>query len=436
MKKWSQVWIWLSLSLLTVFLTVWVVDSYQEAKSRLEGKVHLDLAHLLLESVNINFPAFINELEIGTTESTGTIKVNIGTEATVTQLRSEFLIDSFKKDIAFFPGTPIKKDTVADLWLPTERMDTGWATGSKMIIATTRDKVPETKEEMRAQYPEKYQHKFDEAMSFVPRKALKNIVPQILIALGLLGSIIFAVVMMQRNFRDKALELEAKNQFISNMTHELKTPVATIGIALEAIQDFDVAQAPEKANQYISTSRKEVKRLTKLIDRVMEIAQTQQAPATYQKETVPVAEVLQAVITSMEPQIESRQAQLSVQVPAEEMYLIGDIEHLGNMLRNILDNSLKYSQKGVDIEVEMKKEGEQLHLRIQDNGIGIPARFQKKVFDQFFRVPTGNVHTTKGHGLGLNYVAQVVKAHKGKIQLHSEEGKGTSMVLKFPLSQA
>jgi len=372
-----------------------------------------------------NFPEIIKTLKIGEVPTHLNGLKN-------THIQAEIRFDTNKSSSTVFKKKMFKNlDSFSFVHPNPDCVDTIWATGPQMLFATAREGEMNQDDIIRDIYPEKYQTEFDAAMSDLPKKAVYGIFPQILIAMGLFGAIIFAVLMLQRNYQQKELEMEAKNQFLNNMTHELKTPVATIGIALEAIQDF--AARPQKAEEYMNTSRTELKRLAKLIDQVMTASQTQHIPASYQKEVLDFPEVLQAVLTSLGPQIEVKEANVSIIMPEIGASMLGDIEHLSNMLRNLLDNSLKYSQKGVEIQLKSNIIGDKLHFYISDNGIGIPDRFQKKVFDQFFRVPTGNIHTVKGYGMGLNYVAQVVKSHEGKIQLQSQESTGTEIHIRFPL---
>lgn len=425
MKRFSHIWILISLALLGIFLSVWVFDSYKEEKSRLEGEVKLDLAHIILESVDIDFPKIINTLQIGEYPT-------YFEEIESPQIKTEIHFDTLQNTQTVFRKKVFRDiDSFSFIHSNMTCPDTIYARGSQVLFATAQEGELIEDGMLRDIYPEKYQAEFDSAMADLPKKAVYGIIPQILVAIGLFGAIIFAVLMLQRNYQQKELEMEAKNQFLNNMTHELKTPVATIGIALEAIQDF--AARPQKAEEYMHTSRAELKRLAKLIDQVMTASQTQHIPATYQKEVLDFPEVLQSVLTSLGPQIEEQKANVSVIMPEIGASMLGDVEHISNMLRNLLDNSLKYSKKGVEIQLKAKIAGDKLHFHISDNGIGIPERFQKKVFDQFFRVPTGNIHTVKGYGMGLNYVAQVVKSHEGKIQLNSQEQSGTEIHLRFPL---
>lgn len=219
---------------------------------------------------------------------------------------------------------------------------------------------------------------------------------------------------------------QLKNDFISNMTHELKTPITTVGLAVEAIKGFVAANDREKMTEYLNISQHELGRLGLLVDKVLKLSMFEQDVLTVQKDRIDLRAIVQQVTDAMKIQVEQRQGHFALHLEGDDFHLMGDAVHLTNVLFNILDNSLKYTEGAPEIKLSLVAEEQAVRLVVQDNGIGIPANYQNKVFDRFFRVPAGDRHNVKGYGLGLSYVADIVEQHGGQIQLHSEEGQGTS----------
>jgi signal transduction histidine kinase len=226
---------------------------------------------------------------------------------------------------------------------------------------------------------------------------------------------------------------QLKNDFISNMTHELKTPISTVGVAIEAMQNFDVLSSPKRTNEYLNIASNELSRLSILVDKVLKMSQFESAGAPLGKVTISdFDEIIKNVSESMQIQFEKYNATLELNIPDGNYQVEGDKVHLANIIYNLMDNALKYSKEDPKIQILLLEKSEDIILKITDNGIGIPKEYQSKIFDQFFRVPTGNVHNIKGYGLGLNYVSKVVKAHGGKINLRSKESKGTEFTIELP----
>jgi two-component system, OmpR family, phosphate regulon sensor histidine kinase PhoR len=260
----------------------------------------------------------------------------------------------------------------------------------------------------------------------------KKIIPQILFALVLTFITISAFILLYRSLRSQQRLMEIKNDFINNMTHELKTPVATVSVAIEALQNFNVLDNPKLANEYLTIAQSELKRLTLMADKILKTSVFEKNGVDLHLENIDIHTMVTEVINSMELVAKKQDAIITFEKEGVDFTLRGSEEHLSNIFYNLIDNALKYSPEKPDIKIILKELSGQITFSIQDNGIGIPKTYQKKIFEKFFRVPQGDVHTTKGYGLGLSYVASVVKSHGGNVTVESEEGKGSRFVVVLP----
>ncbi len=261
---------------------------------------------------------------------------------------------------------------------------------------------------------------------------LKKIIPQILFALVLTLITISSFVLLYRSLRSQQRLMEIKNDFINNMTHELKTPVATVSVAIEALQNFNVLDNPKRASEYLTIAQNELKRLTLMTDKILKTSVFEKNGVDLHLEHVDVHSMVINVIDSMELVAKKQDAIITLEKEGEDFIINGSEEHLSNIFYNLIDNAIKYSPEKPNIKIMLKDLSNQITFSIQDNGIGIPKAYQKKVFEKFFRVPSGDVHNTKGYGLGLSYVGSVVKSHGGDVSIESEEGKGSRFVVTLP----
>lgn len=297
-------------------------------------------------------------------------------------------------------------------------VDSGPFSTSKMATTLMRD--PVSGEEYKAVF------------TTTKWEPLMAILPQMTFSLLLIVVVVGTLLFLKRGLAQKNRLLQLKDSFVSNMTHELKTPVATIGVALEAIKNHP--KDIEQTKEYLDISSGEIDRLSMLIDRVLKMSQFENDQLQFQLEKVDISQLLDEVINISKPMLKQGQMELNttIDIP-QDTSVLGDRMHLSNVIFNLLDNSLKYCPEGSHIHQEMSLENDQVVFKHSDNGPGIPKAYQKEVFSRFFRVPTKNVHNVKGHGLGLSYVQQVVKMHKGTIDMESTEGAGTSFIIKLPI---
>ncbi|GEO09040.1 hypothetical protein SAE01_15360 [Segetibacter aerophilus] len=224
---------------------------------------------------------------------------------------------------------------------------------------------------------------------------------------------------------------EVKNDFISNITHELKTPIATVSVAIEALRNFNALQDKERTKEYLDISEGELNRLSLLVDKVLKFSMFEQDKIELQVDTFDMRLLVEEVVSYLRVQLDKAGAIVKIEAEGNTE-MKGDFIHLQSVIFNLLDNAIKYTGKDAAIKVDIKGSLEQLVIAVKDNGPGIAQEYKDKIFEKFFRVPTGNQHNVKGYGLGLSYVAHVIQMHKGMIEVESSEGKGSSFIIKFP----
>lgn len=231
-------------------------------------------------------------------------------------------------------------------------------------------------------------------------------------------------------FRQKKLA-ELKNDFVNNMTHELKTPVATINIAAEAIQDFNLSKA--SADEYLGIIRYQAGNLTNLIDQILKNVVSEQENIGLNLTKVNTGQLINRVILEYKPQLAAANISVNYKSTDNGVMAMADEPPFKNAVANLLDNAIKYSGPGAVIDINQYVENGNIVIKVSDNGPGIPAQYQEKVFDRFFRVPSGDIHNIKGYGLGLSYAKSIIEKHKGSLTLTGKEGRGTEFTISIPL---
>jgi len=232
----------------------------------------------------------------------------------------------------------------------------------------------------------------------------------------------------------KALS-DIKNDFINNMTHEFKTPLATVSLAVEALQDPELSNQDKFRARYLGIIKDENKRLVSQVEKVLQAAALDKNDFKLKLEIIDLSELLQSTLEHISLQVESKGGQIEFQNQLNNPEVEGDAFHLTHIFNNLLDNANKYSKESPKIKVVAKEDQDQVIVTIQDQGIGMSKEAVKKIFDKFYRVPTGNVHDVKGFGLGLSYVKTMLEAHKGGIYVQSEPGKGSTFTINLPKKQ-
>ena len=260
---------------------------------------------------------------------------------------------------------------------------------------------------------------------------LKRMSSPILFSLFLSALTILSFVLLFRNLKKQQRLAELKNDFISNITHELKTPIATVGVAIEALKNFNAIQNPERTKEYLDISSNELQRLNLLVDKVLKLSMFEKKEIELNFETINLKGLVDEVLASMRLLLDKKKAVVSLN-HSGDLTLSGDRLHLLSVIYNLADNAIKYSNDGAVIKISLQEKENNVLLSIADNGIGIPDEYKSKVFEKFFRVPAGNIHNTKGYGLGLSYVAGVVTKHHGTIEVQNNEGGGTVFNITLP----
>ncbi len=226
---------------------------------------------------------------------------------------------------------------------------------------------------------------------------------------------------------------QMKTEFINNMTHEIKTPISTIGLACEMLRDETVSQDAATRSNFLGIISDENQRMRVLVETILQSAKMANKNFAINPKEVDINSLTAKVLQSFRLTIANRGGSIEAHLDASPSTLEADELHITNMVYNLIDNAIKYSVDAPRIVVTTLCDNENIVLSVKDHGIGIAKENQKRVFEKFYRVSTGNVHNVKGFGIGLNYVAQVVRLHHGHISLESELGQGSTFTVKLPL---
>lgn len=265
---------------------------------------------------------------------------------------------------------------------------------------------------------------------------LNKIKSQIIVSIFLIAVTTLSFLFLFRNLQRQRRLTQMKNDFISNITHELKTPIATVNVAIEALRDFGGVEDPVRTKEYLDISAAELQRLSLLVDKVLKLSMFESKAINLKKEYFDLKELVEEVLRIMRLQFDKNKASVSLETNGDNFTIHADRLHITSVLFNLLDNALKYSRENPVIKLELISHAEHVELKVSDNGIGIAKEYRGKVFDKFFRVPTGDKHNIKGYGLGLSYVSEVVKSHIGFIYVESELEKGSTFFVNLPFKEA
>ncbi len=256
----------------------------------------------------------------------------------------------------------------------------------------------------------------------------------------ILGAILFIVVVLAaffitiRSLLNQRKVNEIKNDFINNMTHELKTPLATISLAVDALKTEKVQSDPTSVAYFSNIIKEENVRMNKHVEIILETGQLENKDLELTKQPVNVHDLIQAVVDSYKLQLEEKPSNIHMQLDATAPEIIADEEHLLHVLSNLLDNAIKYSKETIDILVSTINVNNKIIITIEDNGIGMTSETTKHIFEKFYRAHSGNIHNVKGFGLGMSYVKRIVALHKGQIRVQSELDHGTTIVIILPVA--
>ena len=225
---------------------------------------------------------------------------------------------------------------------------------------------------------------------------------------------------------------EVKNDFINNMTHEFKTPISTISLATQLIQEESAVAKNETILRYLGIIKEENIRLGNQVERVLQTAQMEKEEIVLRKKDIDIHTLIQHVADNINPIIHTNQGNLTLNLEAKPSFLAIDEVHISNVIHNLLDNAIKYSPNQLHVEIQTESNAVQCTIKIKDQGIGMEKSVHETVFEPFYRVPTGNIHNVKGFGLGLSYVKKIVDAHGGKVKVESTLGAGSTFIITLP----
>ena len=260
--------------------------------------------------------------------------------------------------------------------------------------------------------------------------SVRFMIPAVAFTLVLLITFIFTIVII---FRQKRYT-EIKNDFINNMTHELKTPISSISLAAQMLNDDSVSKSPQMQKHLGGVINDESKRLRFLVEKVLQMSMFDRKDASFKKKELDLNELLEQVAASFNLRVQHTGGLINIEIEAVDSAIYVDEVHFQNAITNLMDNAVKYRKpdQPINIHIRTWNEGGRLFFSIADDGLGIKKENLKKIFEKFYRVHTGNVHDVKGFGLGLAYVKNIVELHKGEIKVESEYGKGTKFTISLP----
>ena len=255
----------------------------------------------------------------------------------------------------------------------------------------------------------------------------------------IIGAIVFSVIIITAFFltvrallKQKKLS-EIKSDFINNMTHEFKTPLATISLAVDALKNEKVINDPEKMNYFTGIIKEENKRMNRQVETILQAALLDKQLVQLNLVKSHAHDLINSALNNINLQVDEIHGRLEVNLKATKDIILADEVHFTNLISNLLDNAVKYSKDDLRIIISTQNEGNRFKVKIEDNGIGMSKETATRIFEKFYRAHTGNLHNVKGFGLGLNYVKTMVDAHHGSIKVESTLGKGTSFILSFPM---
>ena len=232
-------------------------------------------------------------------------------------------------------------------------------------------------------------------------------------------------------FKQKKIS-EIKSDFINNMTHEFKTPIATISLATDSIGNPSIIHNEDKIRRFLSIIKAENKRMLDQVEKVLQMARLDKNEVELKHEELDINELVQNAVNNANLKVQDRGGKINMNLLAQRATIFADKTHISNILANLLDNAEKYTKDTPHIEIQTTDQKDGVQIMIRDNGIGISKEDLKNIFEKFYRVHTGNLHDVKGFGLGLSYVKSIVDAHGGRVTVKSELGKGSAFYINLP----
>ncbi len=419
---------------LVLFTAQWLYSQYNEQQAQLKNgltEMFGTVQHRISDSLLLKY----NDVSLPSTQLAvaGNNDALNETAGSSTQLSNQGLQQILRKVGRPLSGTEEKKlfgiDTIVfNEMFTTAMRHNGWNFNARWINSSDSDKKSAASIFIASNF-------FTNANGVVINNywwyLFWRLLPQILFVIILLTLTAAAFYFTFRSLKAQIKLGNMKDDFISNMSHELKTPIATVKVALEALNNFNIIEDPKRGREYLGMATAEMDRLELLATRVLNTSLLESGNIYLQQETYDLNKLVQEVIQSMQLRIKQFGAKISLQTNGSNFTIPMDKLHMQGVLVNLVDNSLKYGGDRVNIEITLAENNGAVRLELKDNGPGIPDEYKEKVFEKFFRVPTGDRHNIKGHGLGLSYAAQVMRQHKGNIQMNNLATGGCMFTLTF-----
>lgn len=404
---------------IVVVQTYWITKSWQLNEKEFHQKVILSLSNVAEELANLSDGELPAEDLIKRVDPNYYI-VNVNNS-----FRAEILEFLLKKE---FNESALNEDFEYGIYdCETNKMVRGKYVALSSQIETTKPLTKELKTD------DNFVYYFGVRFPDNDRYIMDNMALPIVFSALLFLAVIFFVYSISIILRQKRLS-EMQKDFINNMTHEFKTPISTINISANVLLKTPVIQESKRLQQYAAIIKEQNNRLNKQVEKVLQFARIEKKDFRLKLETLEMNELLQNIAYSVEMRVEELHGEFNLSLCKEPVTVEADRLHLTNILHNLMDNAIKYSEDHVVIGLSAKRVGNSVAICISDKGIGIPKEYQKKIFKKFFRIPTGNVHNVKGFGLGLFYVRNICKKHGWKLKLESEPNEGTEITITIPIT--
>jgi two-component system phosphate regulon sensor histidine kinase PhoR len=402
---------------ITITQIYWVRRAFDLKEAEFERTVHTALYNVAQQIFEINktpSPANNPVKQVSTNYFTVMVNSEIDTGLVEYLLRNEFERRNIRADFEYGVYDCSNERMVYGNYVPLQ-------TAKEM---TTSKKLPQWGNQayyFGVQFPNRAGH-------ITNQMGIWSFSSAVLLLVIVFFSYTLVVMLKQRKLS------EIQKDFINNMTHELKTPIATISVSTEVLKNPEIIRHPDRLLNYATIIEKENGRLKQQVERVLQMARLDKEDIGLRKDPVDVHQLIGEAVQHAAVSLQEKGGQVSLALGARSHWVSADRLHLANVIHNLLDNAIKYCATRPEIVIRTFLQDGGIAVSVQDNGIGISPENQKKVFERFYRVPTGNVHDVKGFGLGLSYVRTVLDAHRGKISLQSASGQGSTFCLWLPLS--
>lgn len=416
--------------LLLLFTIQWLQSQYNEQQARLKSdltRLFTNVQQKITDSIlltNVIDPALVNQSALSlSTEDTTTSHVALSPQGMHRILAGASKISKSEEKRLFRLDTIVFNEIFAG-----QMKNNGWDFNSAWINNKDSNTKAANAIFIKSDF---FTAENGVVISDYNAYIWRRMVPQMFFIAILLTLTAAAFIVTYRSLRSQIKLSALKDDFISNMSHELKTPIATVKVTLEALNNFNVIDDPRLSRDYLGMATAEMDRLELLATRVLNTSLLETGNIDLQKESCDLKVLVENLVQSMQLRTAQQNATIAFEATGRSFLIPVDKLHIQGVLVNLIDNSLKYGKAPVRISIKLQEANGRLRLALTDNGPGIPDEYREKVFEKFFRVPAGDRHNTKGHGLGLNYARQIMNLHNGNINVHNIAEGGCMFTLSF-----